>query len=347
MRAAVLGAGSWGTTFAQVLCDAGTATVLYSRRPEVAKALRELHENPEYLPGITLTPELDATADPEEALAGADLVVFAVPAQSLRANLAEWAPLIPPGSLLVSLIKGIELGTRQRMSEVIAEVLGAGAARVAVVTGPNLAGEIVRRQVAATVVACAAPEGTLALQAACHTPYFRAYTNCDVIGCELGGSVKNIVAIAVGIAVAMGLGDNTRATLITRGLAEMARLGAALGAEPQTFSGLAGMGDLVATCSSPLSRNRTFGENLGRGLSVASAAAMTGQTAEGVASSGPVLELARSRGVEMPITEVVEAVMRNGLPIEEAAAMLASRSAKPEWYGPPGARGVRGAGSPP
>jgi len=334
-----MGAGSWGTTFAQVLCDAGTSTVVYSRRPEVAKAIRELNENPDYLPGITLPASLDATADPEEALAGADLVVFAVPAQSLRPNLVEWAPLIPPGALLVSLIKGIELGTWRRMSEVIAEVLGAdvsgaGAARVAVVTGPNLAGEIVRRQVAATVVACAEPEGALALQGACHTPYFRPYTNSDVIGCELGGAVKNIIAIAVGIAVAMGLGDNTRATLITRGLAEMARLGSALGAQPQTLSGLAGMGDLVATCSSPLSRNRTFGENLGRGLSVASAAAMTGQTAEGVASCGPVLELARAHAVEMPITEVVSAVMRDGLPIEEAAAMLASRSAKPEWYGP-------------
>jgi glycerol-3-phosphate dehydrogenase (NAD(P)+) len=334
MRAAVMGAGSWGATFAQVLCDAGTSTVVYSRRPEVAKAIRELHENPDYLPGVTLTPELDATADAAEALAGADLVAFAVPAQSLRENLAEWAPLIPSGALLVSLIKGIELGTRRRMSEVIAEVTAAGPARIAVVSGPNLAGEIVRRQVAATVVACASPEGALVLQGACHAPYFRPYTNSDVIGCELGGAVKNIVAIAVGIAVAMGLGDNTKATLITRGLAEMARLGSALGAEAQTFSGLAGMGDLVATCSSPLSRNRTFGENLGRGLSVASAAATTGQTAEGMASCGPVLELARAHGVEMPITEVVEAVMRDGLPIREAAVMLASRSAKPEWYGP-------------
>jgi glycerol-3-phosphate dehydrogenase (NAD(P)+) len=346
MRAAVMGAGSWGTTFAQVLCDAGTSTVLYGRTPELAKAISELHENPDYLPGITLAPELAATADPAEALSGADLVVFAVPAQSLRANLAEWAPLIPPGSLLVSLIKGIELGTCRRMSEVIVEVLGADSSRVAVVTGPNLAGEIVMRQVAATVVACTEPGGALALQGACHTPYFRPYTNSDVVGCELGGTVKNIIAIAVGIAVAMGLGDNTKATLITRGLAEMARLGSALGAQPQTFSGLAGMGDLVATCSSPLSRNRTFGENLGRGLSVASAAAVTGQTAEGVASSGPVLELARAHGVEMPITEVVEAVMRDGLPVGEAAAILTSRSAKPEWYGPR-RRGDGEAGSPP
>jgi glycerol-3-phosphate dehydrogenase (NAD(P)+) len=334
MKAAVLGAGSWGTTFAQVLCDAGTRTVLYARKPQQAKAIAGLHENPEYLPGIALPPALDATPDPAEALAGADLVAFAVPAQSLRANLVAWAPLIPPGALLVSLIKGIELGTSRRMSEIIIEVLGADAARVAVVSGPNLAGEIVRRQFAATVVACAAEDGALALQGACHAPYFRPYTNTDVTGCELGGTVKNVIAIAVGIAVAMGLGDNTRATLITRGLAEIARLGSALGAQPQTFAGLAGMGDLVATCSSPLSRNRTFGEYLGRGMTVAEAAAAMNQTAEGVASCEPVLELARRHHVEMPITEVAEAVMRDGLPVEAAASMLASRSAKPEWYGP-------------
>src|SRR5580692_9827059 len=334
MRAAVLGAGSWGTTFAQVLCDAGTPAVLFARRPLLAKTITEQHENPDYLPGVTLTPALAATCEPGDALAGADLVVFAVPAQTLRANLAEWAPLIPPGALLVSLLKGIELGTRQRMSEVIIEVLGADAAQVAVVAGPNLAGEIVRRQFTAAVVACASPDGALALQGACHTPYFRPYTNTDVTGCELGGTVKNVIAIAVGIAVAMGLGDNTRATLITRGLAEIARLGSALGAQPQTFAGLAGMGDLVATCSSPLSRNRTFGENLGRGMSVQAAAAATSQIAEGVASCGPVLKLARDHGVEMPITEVAEAVMRDGLPVEQAASMLASRSAKPEWYGP-------------
>jgi glycerol-3-phosphate dehydrogenase (NAD(P)+) len=333
MRAAVMGAGSWGTTFAQVLCDAGTSTVLYARRPEQAKAISELHENPDYLPGVALTPALPATSDAAAALDGADLVAFAVPAQSLRSVLRECKPLIPDGALLVSLIKGIELGTRQRMSEVICELLGADAARVAVVAGPNLAGEIIRRQITGTVVACASDEGALALQGACHTPYFRPYTNTDVVGCELGGAVKNIIAIVVGIAVAMELGDNTRALLITRGLAEMARLGSALGARAQTFAGLAGLGDLVATCSSPLSRNRTFGENLGHGMSVAQAAALS-QTAEGTASWEPVLELARGHGVEMPLTEVAAAVMRDGLPVAQAASMLASRSAKPEWYGP-------------
>jgi len=329
MKAAVLSAGSWGTTFAQVLCDAGTRTVLYARKPQLAKAIAGLHENPDYLPGVALTPALDATADPAEALDGADLVALAVPAQSLRANLADWAPLIPPGALLVSLMKGIELRSCLRMSEVIAEMTGAPAERIAVVAGPNLAGEIVRREITAAVVACSAESGALALQAACHTPYFRPYTNTDVTGCELGGAVKNVIAIAVGIAVAMGLGDNTRATLITRGLAEIARLGSALGAQTQTFAGLAGMGDLVATCSSPLSRNRTFGEYLGRGMTVESASAAMNQTAEGVASCGPVLELARAHHVEMPITEVVEAVMRDGLPVAQAASMLASRSAKP------------------
>lgn len=333
MKAAVMGAGSWGTTFAQVLRDAGTSAVLYARRPSQAKAIDELHENPDYLPGVALTPSLAATSDAAEALCGADMVAFAVPAQSLRFNLLEWKALIPAGALLVSLIKGIELGTRQRMSEVLCAELGADPTRVAVVAGPNLAGEIVRRQFTGTVVACSSQAGALALQEACHTSYFRPYTNTDVIGCELGGSVKNVIAIAVGIAVAMGFGDNTRALLITRGLAEMARLGSVVGAQAQTFAGLAGLGDLVATCSSPLSRNRTFGENLGRGMSVAEAAALC-RTAEGMASCEPVLELARARGVEMPITEVVAAVLRDGLPVQEAASMLASRSAKPEWYGP-------------
>jgi glycerol-3-phosphate dehydrogenase (NAD(P)+) len=334
MRAAVLGAGSWGTTFAQVLCDAGTSAVLYSRRPEVAKTMSYRSENPEYLPGVTLPDSLRATSDVAEALDGADFVVFAVPAQSLRGNLERWAPLVPPQAMLVSLIKGIEHGTCARMSEVIGSVLDVPAERIAVVTGPNLAAEIAARQITASVVACADLAGAEALQKACHTAYFRPYTNTDVVGCELGGAVKNIIALAVGIAVALGLGDNSRATLITRGLAEMARLGSALGAHTQTFAGLAGMGDLVATCCSPLSRNRTFGENLGHGLSVTEASAAMSQTAEGVASCRPVLTLARRHGVEMPITEVVAAVMYDGLPVSHAASMLASRAAKPEWYGP-------------
>ena len=201
------------------------------------------------------------------------------------------------------------------------------------ISGPNLAREIAQRQHAATVVACADETVAQRLQRACHTSYFRPYTNPDVIGCELGGAVKNVIAIAVGIAIGMGLGDNTRALLITRGLAETARLGAALGADQHTFAGLAGLGDLVVTCSSPLSRNRTFGENLGRGMTLPQVIAATRQTTEGVKSSGSVLELARRHGVEMPITEVVDSVMREGLPVEKAAQLLASRSAKPERYG--------------
>jgi glycerol-3-phosphate dehydrogenase (NAD(P)+) len=328
-----MGAGSWGTTFAQVLCDAGTPAVLWARRDELAKAINETHENPDYLPGIPLTDALRATSDPAEALAGADLVVLAVPAQSLRANLTGWAPLLPPGALLASLMKGVELGSCDRMTEVIGQVAGAPAERVAVISGPNLAREIAQRQFAATVVACSDTENAQRLQKACHAGYFRPYTNPDVIGCELGGAVKNVIAIAVGMAVGMGLGDNTRAMLITRGLAETTRLGATLGADQYTFSGLAGLGDLVATCSSPLSRNRTFGENLGRGVALAEVIAGTRQTAEGVKSSQSVLELARRHGVEMPITEVMVAVMHDGLEVGKAALLLASRSAKPERYG--------------
>ncbi len=333
MKAAVLGAGSWGTTFAQVLRDAQTEAVVLARRPELVKAITQRHENPDYLPGIKLDPRLRATADPAEALDGADIVVLAVPAQSLRQNLTTWAPHIPPAAHLVSLIKGIEIGSCKRISEVIGEVLAPAAGQIAVISGPNLAKEIAQRQHAATVVACADQTVAQRLQRACHTSYFRPYTNPDVIGCELGGAVKNVIAIAVGIAIGMGLGDNTRALLITRGLAETARLGAALGADQHTFAGLAGLGDLVVTCSSPLSRNRTFGENLGRGMTLPQVIAGTRQTTEGVKSSGSVLELARKHDVEMPITEVVDSVMREGLPVEKAAQLLASRSAKPERYG--------------
>jgi glycerol-3-phosphate dehydrogenase (NAD(P)+) len=333
MKAAVLGAGSWGTTFAQVLCDAGTPVSVWARRADVADAINGSHENPGYLPGIALPHTLTATTDAGAALDGADLVVLAVTAQSLRENLTAWGPLVPDGALLVSLMKGIELGTRKRMSEVVLEVLGVPESRVAVVTGPNLAPEIAQRQVAASVVACSDETSALLLQRACHTSYFRPYVNTDVLGCELGGTVKNIIALAVGIAVALGLGDNTRATLITRGLAEMARLGEAMGADPRTFAGLAGMGDLVATCSSPLSRNRRFGEYLGQGKNAAQAKELMTQTAEGVTSYAPVLELARKHGVDVPITEAVAALLSGRLSVGDAAAVLASRSAKPEWYG--------------
>ncbi len=333
MKAAVLGAGSWGTTFAQVLCDAGTPTTLWARRADVAGAISEIHENPRYLPGITLPPTLAGTTDVATALEGADLVVLSVPAQTLRENLAAWAPHIPDGALLVSLMKGIESGSHKRMTEVILETLSVPPSLVAVVAGPNLAREIAERQFAASVVASSDELSAQLLQRACHTEYFRPYWNTDVLGCELGGVVKNIIALAVGIGVALGVGDNTKAMLITRGLAEMARLGEAMGADPRTFAGLAGLGDLVATCASPLSRNRRFGEYLGQGLNIAQAKELTTQTAEGVTSYAPVLELARKYGIEMPITEVVGALITGRLSVGDAAAVLMSRSAKPEWYG--------------
>lgn len=333
MKAAVLGAGVWGTTFAQVLADAGTPVTLWCRRAALAASINSMHRSPDYLPGIALPPALRATADPAEAMAGADLVVFAVPAQALRGLLESWRDLLPGGALLVSLMKGIELGTGDRMSQVMAEVTGAGPARIAVITGPNLAPEIAVRQYCATVAACADEGVARQLQAACHTGYFRPYTNTDVVGCELGGAVKNVIAIAVGIAAGMGLGDNTRAMLITRGLAEIARLGAALGADQHTFAGLAGMGDLVASCSSPLARNRSLGEQLGRGIPLTKVLASTTATVEGVKSSESVLQLARHHGVEMPITEVIAGVIHHGMEIGEAVLLLASRSAKPERYG--------------
>jgi glycerol-3-phosphate dehydrogenase (NAD(P)+) len=333
VTAAVMGGGSWGTTFAQVLCDAGTPTVLWCRRQEVAETINATGRNREYLPEVALPDSLRATADAEHALAGAEVVVLAVPAQTLRRNLTRWVGLIPRGALLVSLMKGIELDTGKRMTEVIGDVTGWPGEQIALVTGPNLAPEIAARQYAATVVACSDQQAAENLQKACHTGYFRPYTNPDVLGCELGGAAKNPIAVAVGIAVGMGLGDNTTAMLITRGLAEIARLGSALGADQHTFAGLAGMGDLVATCSSPLSRNRTFGEKLGRGEPVADILANTTQVVEGATSSRSVVELATKHSVEMPITEVVAAVVHEGLDVSQAALLLASRTAKPERYG--------------
>jgi len=328
-----MGGGSWGTTFAQVLCDAGTQTVLWCRRQEVAEVINASGRNRDYLPEVALPDSLRATADAELALAGAEVIVLAVPAQTLRRNLTDWVSLIPRGALLVSLMKGIELDTGRRMSEVIGDVTGWPGEQIAVITGPNLAQEIAARQYAATVVACSDQQAAENLQKACHTGYFRPYTNPDVLGCELAGAAKNPIAVAVGIAVGMGLGDNTTAMLITRGLAEIARLGSALGADQHTFAGLAGMGDLVGTCSSPLSRNRTFGQRLGRGQPLADILANTTQVVEGVTSSRSVIELAAKHSVEMPITEVVAAVVHEGLDVGQAALMLASRTAKPERYG--------------
>ncbi|GAA3726478.1 NAD(P)H-dependent glycerol-3-phosphate dehydrogenase [Plantactinospora mayteni] len=327
---AVLGAGSWGTAFAKVLADAGRDVLLWARRPAVAEAISTTRTNPDYLPRLRLPAAVRASTDAAEAITGADLVVLAVPAQTLRGNLAEWARHLEPDSTLVSLMKGIELGTTKRMSEVIVETAGVAADRVVVVSGPNLAAEIADEQPAATVVACTDTDRATLVQASVSTPYLRPYTNDDVIGCELGGAVKNVIALAYGMTTAMGLGDNTRATLITRGLAETARLGVALGADPLTFAGLAGLGDLVATCSSPLSRNRTFGEHLGRGETLEQAQTATRQTAEGVKSCLAIRDLSRAHGVEMPITEQVERVCHEGADPRTAMAVLMSRKPRPE-----------------
>ncbi|WAX57838.1 NAD(P)-dependent glycerol-3-phosphate dehydrogenase [Jatrophihabitans cynanchi] len=331
MRAAVLGSGNWGTAFAKVLVDAGHEVTLWARRPELAEVIARTHTNPDYLPGIALPPQLSATHDAAAALAGAELVAIAIPAQTLRENLVGWAPLLPPTATLVSLMKGVELGTAKRMSEVIAEVTGAAPERIAVLSGPNLALEIAREQPTATVVACTDLDRAVAIQRALTAPYFRPYTNADVVGCELGGAVKNVIALAVGIAHGMGYGDNTAASLITRGLAETSRLGTALGADPLTFAGLAGLGDLVATCSSPLSRNRAFGTRLGGGESLQQAQEAThGQVAEGAKSCRSVLELAQRHGVDVPITQAVEAVCFRGLTPQAMLERFMSRSVKSE-----------------
>lgn len=329
-RVAVMGSGSWGTAFALVLSDAGNDVTLWARRPELAGAITTQHRNPDYFPGLELPPGLRAVSDADAATEGAAYVVLAVPSQTLRANLSHWR--VPGSAVVVSLAKGIELGTGLRMSEVVADAAALPHHRIAVVTGPNLAREIAERQPSASVVASTSLGTAEAVQAICHTPRFRAYTNTDVVGCELGGAAKNVIALAVGIAVGIGFGANATASVITRGLAEITRLGTALGADPYTLSGLAGLGDLVATCSSPLSRNRAFGEELGRGRTVAEIAASTRQIAEGVKSCASIQALARQHGVELPIVEAVAAVVAGELTPRDMITSLMSRSAKPERY---------------
>ncbi|MDX6308793.1 MAG: glycerol-3-phosphate dehydrogenase [Nocardioidaceae bacterium] len=329
-RVAVFGAGSWGTAFSLVLADAGNDVTLWARRKELSDGINEERQNVDYLPGIPMPPAIRATHDPQRALDGASVVVLAVPSQSLRSNLEHWADAIPPDALVMSLMKGVEVGTAKRMSEVIQEVGHVGSERVAVLSGPNLSKEIAERQPAASVIASVDEAVAVRLQQLCHTAAFRPYTLTDVVGCELGGATKNVIALAVGMAAGLGFGDNARATVITRGLAETARLGAALGADPYTFSGLAGLGDLVATCSSPLSRNRQFGEQLGLGKSVEEVAAATRQVAEGVKSCESIRDLASRHGVEVPIIDHVAALVRGDVKPEEMLVRLISRAAKAE-----------------
>lgn len=333
-RAAVFGAGSWGTAYAAILADADPAAevTIHARRPEVADAITQGHVNTDYLPDLRLPSQVSATTDPEQAAAGADLVILAVPSQTLRDNLQAWAHVLPAGAVVVSLMKGIELRTGLRMSEVIGQAGGIGPERVVVVSGPNLSKEIAAKQPAASVVAGVDHDAAELVARASAAPYFRPYTQTDVVGTEIGGAVKNVVALAVGMAEGLGYGDNTKSSIITRGLAETARLGAALGADPATLMGLAGVGDLIATCMSPLSRNHSVGVKLGRGVSIAEVAAIPRQTAEGVKSCRSVVDLAHSLGVDMPICEGVTAVVEQHLSPELLADALMSRARKHERH---------------
>jgi glycerol-3-phosphate dehydrogenase (NAD(P)+) len=329
-KVAIFGAGSWGTAFSVVLADAGNDVTLWARRDEVVANINDKHENTDYFPGVELPTAMRATSNPSDALDGAEFVVLSVPSQSLRDNLTGWAPVIPEDVVFLSLMKGVELGSTKRMSEVIAEVTGAGAERIAVISGPNLAPEIARREPAASVVACADEEVARRVQALCHSRAFRPYRSSDVLGCELGGAYKNVVGLCVGMAVGLGFGDNTTASVITRGLAETARLAMALGADPLTLMGLAGLGDLVATCSSPLSRNRTFGERLGRGMTTEDIYASTKQVAEGAKSCSSLLQLARDTGVDAPIAEHVDAVVRGEISARDMMDAFIARDTKAE-----------------
>lgn len=340
-RVAILSAGSWGTTFAKVMADAArsnkagvtdesTEFVLWARSSEVVDDINNRHRNSKYLGETALPGSMRATSDPRAALAGAAVVVLAVPAQTLRAQLSELKDAFPEGAIVVSLMKGLELGSDLRMSEVIEEVLQIPAKNIAVVSGPNLAMEIAREEPTASVVA-STDEATASLIAgACTTGYFRPYTNGDAIGVEIGGIVKNVIALAVGMCEGLGVGDNTKASVITRGLAETTRLALALGGEAETMSGLAGLGDLVATCSSSLSRNHTAGKLLGEGLSVEEVAERMTQTAEGIKSGAAVHELALKLGVEMPITASVVKVLQGQLAVRELGPRLMGRELKSE-----------------
>lgn len=327
IRLAVLGAGSWGTTVA-ALASVNTPTTLWARREELVDQINSAHVNPDYLPSYTLPDGLHATASMEEAVSTADVVVMAAPSHGFRSVAEQAAPYLRPWVPIVSLTKGIERESLMRMTEVAADVMPGRP--VGVMTGPNLAKEIMAGQPAASVVAI--PDRTIALelQRILTRPNLRVYTNPDVVGCEVAGVVKNVIAIAAGMAEGMEFGDNTRATLITRGLAEMSRLGEAMGGDPVTFAGLAGMGDLIATCSSSQSRNNSVGLALGQGKSIDEILASMNMVAEGVKSSPSVLDLARRYGVEMPITEQVVGVCHEGRTARSALTALMSRDSKSE-----------------
>jgi glycerol-3-phosphate dehydrogenase (NAD(P)+) len=330
VKVAVVGAGSWGTAVAQI-CSVNAEVVLWARSPDLAACIATRHENPTYLAGIALSESVRATPDLAEACADASVIVMAVPSHGFRAVLGNAAPAIGAGVPVISLAKGVEQGTRARMTEIVAEVLpGHPTDRIGVLTGPNLAREVAEGQPTASVVAVRDDATASELQQLFMTPTFRVYTNEDVVGCEIAGALKNVIALAVGAAAGLGFGDNTRAALITRGLAELARLGVALGGNPMTFAGLAGMGDLVATCASEKSRNRYVGFELGRGRSLEEITAEMNMVAEGVKTTAAVLDLASEYDVDMPIATMVGAVLYEGLRAADMVPALMLREAKPE-----------------
>lgn len=321
-RVAVLGAGSWGTTFAKVLADGGSQVTIWARRPELAAEISVGKRNSDYLPGINLPRTLHADSRLSAVLDGAEQVYISVPSQALRANLRDILPSLDPHAIVVSLMKGVELGTGSRMSEVIADELGLGGSRVAVASGPNLALEIAKEMPTAAVVASEDLLTAQTIAATATNPYFRSFVNTDVIGTEFGGVLKNLIALAIGIVDGVGYGENTKASILTRGLAEMSAFAAAYGAQPETMAGLAGLGDLIATSESPLSRNNRAGRLLGQGYAYAEVVASMQQTAEGLSSVAPILQLARARGVLMPIVEQVGQVLDGSLAPRDLAPHL-------------------------
>lgn len=333
MKTAVVGAGSWGTTVA-ALTAANSETVLWARRPDLAERIDRDHENGDYLAGVELPAQMRATSSLAEACDGADVIVMGVPSHGFRAVLTDARGLIGPDVPVVSLCKGVEQATLQRMTEVAAEVLeGHLADRIGVLTGPNLAREVAAGQPTASVVAVRDEPTARMLQQLFWAPSFRVYTNPDVVGCEIAGALKNVLAIGSGIADGLGYGDNTKAALMTRGLAELARLGVALGGDPLTFAGLAGMGDLIATCSSPQSRNRHVGVELGRGRKLDEIVAEMKMVAEGVKTTAAVLEIASQRGIEMPLASFVGRVLNEGAHPADLVPELMLRKATSELHG--------------
>jgi glycerol-3-phosphate dehydrogenase (NAD(P)+) len=329
-KVSVFGAGAWGSTLAQVLCDAGNEVLLWGRKEDVINEINTKHTNSKYIGGNILPSEIRATTDLDEAFAFSNIYVLAIPSQQLRATLELWKPHFSDDCLIVSTLKGIEISTQLRMTEVLEEVIGKR--RVALITGPNLADELILRQPAGAVAAATNQATSEEVRDLFRTPYYRVYTSVDLLGCELAGAIKNVIALAVGISIGMGYGENTQAMLITRGLNEVARLCAAHGADPLSAAGLAGMGDLVATCGSPLSRNRTFGELLGSTGSMESALGQWAKTVEGVSSSGAIVEIAHRVGVEVPVIESVADIVNGSLTPEAALQRLMEITTKAENF---------------